>query len=150
VKRARITQSPAANTVRGADVTDRLLGGPSQAKSRAARQSSPTAKRSRAKKSAQSAPASDLPTYTPYRTVEPRPPVTPGPALQTPEPLETPSDTPEALRRALLDTEKALAALVAAAQATPARHDLAVRYRLDALRHHLRQVSEFIASRREA
>ena len=59
-----------------------------------------------------------------------------------------PADTPDALRRALEETEKALGALVAAAEAAPARHDLAVRYRLDALRQHLRQVSEFVTSRR--
>lgn len=92
--------------------------------------------------------AADLPEYTPYRTVEPAPPVTPGPALQQPAATAMPADTPEALRRALEETEKALDALVAAAEAAPARHDLAVRYRLDALRQHLRQVSEFVASRR--
>ena len=92
--------------------------------------------------------AADLPEYTPYRTVEPPPPATPGPALQQPAEAALPEDTPEALRWALAETEKALGALVAAAEAAPARHDLAVRYRLDALRQHLRQVSEFVASRR--
>jgi hypothetical protein len=92
--------------------------------------------------------AADLPEYTPYRTVEPAPPGTPGPALQQPAPAALPEDTPEALRQALAETEKALGALVAAAQAAPVRYDLAVRYRLDALRHHLQQVSQFVASRR--
>ncbi len=90
----------------------------------------------------------DLPEYTPYRTVDPPPAAPPGPTLQPPAPSGLPPETSEALRKALASTEEAVAALMAAAESTPARHDLAVRYRLDALAHHLQQVGEFIASRR--
>jgi hypothetical protein len=93
------------------------------------------------------ATSADLPEYVPYRTVEPGPPVTPGPALQSPSPVSLPDQIPEPLRQALSQSEKALAAPVEAASGAPSRYDLAVRYRLDALAHHLKQVADFIASR---
>ena len=54
---------------------------------------------------------------------------------------------PDPLALALAQTHAALSALNAARVAAPARYDLAVRYRLDALAHHLEQVTQFIAGR---
>lgn len=45
---------------------------------------------------------------------------------------------------ALALTRQALRALQAAQAEAPARYDLGIRYRLDALAHHLEQVSQFI------
>jgi hypothetical protein len=86
----------------------------------------------------------NLGTYVPYRTVEPGPPVTPGPQLGPLDALGIPNGVPATLKRALSLAEEAVAALAAAAAEAPARLDLAVRYRLDALAHHLRQVAEFM------
>ena len=149
MKRAKITQAPAAGASRSADLTDRLLGGSSPSKPRPKPKSPPKARRARAVPDAPAPAASDLPGYTPYRTAEPGTPVTPGPTLQSPSSVKLPGDAPPAIQAALADAEKAIASLISAAGDVPARHDLAVRYRLDALRHHLRQVSEFMATRRD-
>lgn len=157
MKRAKLTQvTPERLSDRRADLTDRLLeregGTPdppfAQPKTAANATGSHRAARSQADLVAPPAPTravADLPKYTPYRTVEAKPPMKPGPNPESPPTVPLLAETPDALKQALAETEKAVAALIAAADAAPARHDLAVRYRLDALAHHLRQVAEFIA-----
>lgn len=54
------------------------------------------------------------------------------------------STPPDLLAQALSQTNLALAALHNARVSAPAQYDLAIRYRLDALGHHLQQVTEFI------
>ena len=51
---------------------------------------------------------------------------------------------------ALTQSRAAVAALKAAAGQAPARYDVALRYRLDALAHHLQQVTEFVESARRS
>jgi hypothetical protein len=50
------------------------------------------------------------------------------------------------LAAALAAAEAAALALRQARSEAPARYDVALGYRLDALAHHLQQVSEFVAS----
>jgi hypothetical protein len=49
------------------------------------------------------------------------------------------------IEAALAQSGAALAALRQAASQSPARYDIALRFRLDALAHHLQQVAEFVA-----
>jgi hypothetical protein len=67
---------------------------------------------------------------------------------QTEAPGYTPDDTKKGhtspAATALELTRQALEALKAAQDTAPARYELGVRYRLDALAHHLEQVSQFI------
>jgi len=170
MKRAKLTQIALASaSARGADLTDRLLdreGGASGRTrvSKPSRHPSPVKPKAldkvgRLPRSAQSqadlatpAPsrgrAADLPEFTPYRTVAPGPPAIRGPSLEGLSRSMRGKGAPAAadLKKALAEADRAVAALVAAAGIAPARYDLAVRYRLDALVHHLRQVAEFMAS----
>lgn len=175
MKRAKLTQVPLARpSAGGADLTDRLLAreglapkpkspranapAPPKPPSRSTAAKKETAvksKRSRRLSQSQAdlvtppapkASAGDLPEYTPYRTVEAQPPITPGPTLKSPRQISLPADAPAPLKEAVAEAAKAVAALIAAADSAPAKYDLALRYRLDALAHHLRQVAEFIAA----
>jgi hypothetical protein len=51
-----------------------------------------------------------------------------------------------AVDKALAQCRDALAALKAAAGEAPARYEVAIRFRLDALAHHIRQVAEYLDS----
>ncbi len=65
------------------------------------------------------------------------------------QPKATPVPVPpaaSALEAALSATDSATQALRAAARAAPARYEVALHYRLDALAHHLQQVQEYVAS----
>ena len=65
----------------------------------------------------------------------------------TPPPAE-PSRTGEPdMSQALAQAQAAAEALRMAARAAPARYELALRYRLEALAHHVQQVAEFVAGR---
>lgn len=161
MKRAKLTQvAPERLSDRGADLTDRLLGHEDGAPDPPVAQHETAAKAAESRGAAKTQAdlvtppaatraAADLPQYTPYRTVEAKPPMTPGPVPEAPSSVPLPPETPPALTQAMAEAEKAVAALIAAAESAPARHDLAVRYRLDALAHHLRQVAEFMAVRLE-
>jgi hypothetical protein len=48
--------------------------------------------------------------------------------------------------QALRQSRRAVEALRAARHAAPARYEVALRYRLDALAHHLTQITEFVES----
>jgi hypothetical protein len=51
------------------------------------------------------------------------------------------------MAQALAQARAATEALQGAARAAPARYELALRYRLEALAHHVQQVAEFVAGR---
>jgi len=55
------------------------------------------------------------------------------------------SPSPALLESALVQSRAALVALREASSHSPSRYDVALRYRLDALAHHLQQVAEFAA-----
>jgi hypothetical protein len=57
-----------------------------------------------------------------------------------------PDESPTSLAAAIAAVEAAVDALSQAGRQAPARYDVAVGYRLDALAHHLQQVMEFVAS----
>jgi hypothetical protein len=61
-----------------------------------------------------------------------------------PEALATPTAAKSSVEMALASAEAATEALRQAAREAPARYDVALHYRLDALAHHLQQVREFV------
>lgn len=105
------------------DVTDRLLSSDPEPPPRA------TVSQPKPKRRAQPSQSSPTPRATstdaPSSTVSPTPPRDPIP-------------------HALAQTRLALEALRAARTDSPAQYDLGIRVRLDALAHHLEQVSQFI------
>jgi hypothetical protein len=72
------------------------------------------------------------------RTARPAVPI----VAQAPPEASEPS-----LELALRQAEQAVTQLRGACRSAPARYELAVRYRLEALAHHLQQVAEFVAGR---
>jgi hypothetical protein len=70
----------------------------------------------------------------------------PAPTVAAPTMAEPPAPPVSGLDTALAATETATAALRQAAREAPARYDVALHYRLDALAHHLQQVTEFVAN----
>jgi hypothetical protein len=74
-----------------------------------------------------------------------RPPAAPSPALE-PEANPKVLQEPDALAEALRQSQLAAEALDHAARQAPARYQLGVRVRLDALAHHVRQVAAFVAA----
>ena len=69
------------------------------------------------------------------------------PAAAASAPAASPAaPTTSGLENALVAVETATAALRQAGQEAPARYEVALRFRLDALAHHLQQVKEFITS----
>ena len=119
MKRATLTAYP-TTAAQPADLTDRLLAGESG-------QPGPARPR-RARKRATAAPAE--------RQAAPTPPA----------PNDSPAAPAAGLESALAAVEAATAALRQAGQEAPARYDVALRFRLDALAHHLQQIREFVVS----
>jgi hypothetical protein len=120
MKRATLTAYPTARAAEPADFTDRLLQ---------AEDSAPTpqpAQRKRRQSAAQPAQAK----------IEPANPTSapPAPAAAS------------GLSEALAATEAATASLRQAAREAPARYEVALHYRLDALAHHLQQVKDYVAA----
>ena len=125
MKRASLTIPPKTQKRDAPDLTDRLLERDSALKAEKMPRAKPTPKK-------RETPRARAP------RAEPLPP----PVSPSPKPIDELAD-------ALQQSQAALEALQRAALAEPSRYDLAVRYRLDALAHHLRQVSEFVhASKR--
>jgi len=88
--------------------------------------------------------AADPLAFVPYRPIPESPPApTPGPEPQAPN-IPKLSQTGKALADALQKTKTAIESLQTASRSAPAQYDLAIRYRLNALAHHLEQVAEFI------
>jgi hypothetical protein len=131
MKRASLNNLPRSAKTEPSDLTDRLLDREAPPTAEAAqagaarakpRKSTGGTRRPRAKKAAAAAPGAE------------------------PEPAPKVIEASDALAEALRQTEAAALALDSAAQQAPARYHLALRYRLDALAHHLRQVTEFVAA----
>lgn len=121
MKRATLTAYPTTPTASPADLTDRLLAGqagqPAPAGAKERRQP-PAAQRASRK-----------------------------PAAAGPEPSGTAvAPAASSLESALTAVETATEALRQASREAPARYDVALRFRLDALAHHLQQVREFVTS----
>ncbi len=115
MKRARLTLAPASPQAGATDLTDRLLSQESKPKPRTVKRKS-------------------KPSFAPStRPVQPLP----RDAVDSPPPALIDS--------ALAQSRTALAALREAASQSPSRYDIALRFRLDALAHHLQQVAEFVA-----
>ena len=120
MKRATLTTYPTASSTEPVDLTDRLL-------QREAKPAGPSPARRRNKQPRESQ------------------------AQPKTNPVSSPADAPAAgpaagLEVALAAADSATEALRQAAREAPARYDVALHYRLDALAHHLQQVKEFVAS----
>ncbi|MEK7327035.1 MAG: hypothetical protein AAB217_17465 [Chloroflexota bacterium] len=152
MKRASLKTAkvPVSQSSGGKDVTDRLLnrGDPTPPKAKSKAPAAPRNQRARTSevKTMSQTENEPLP-YVPYRPVPEQPPAPPpGPTPQPPAvPDMTKTDQP--LAQAVEKARQAVEALRIAGRSTPAQYDLAVRYRLDALAHHLEQVAEFLAGR---
>jgi hypothetical protein len=145
MKRASLKTAKVPITSSGnKDVTDRILkdAEPTLA------QGKPTLKKPQPQKAAKPAStvAADPLAFVPYRPVpEPPPAPPPGPRPQAPN-IPKLSPTDKALADALQKTKTAVESLQTASRSAPAQYDLAIRYRLDALAHHLKQVAEFLVA----
>jgi len=142
MKRASLTVLPKTQKAETPDLTDRLLDRDSPARpakpSGAARKpAKPAAARPEAKKPA---PKPRKPKRIPATS----PPPSSEPISPADKSVPSVDQTSDPLDDALAQSQAALAGLKAAALAEPGRYDLALRYRLDALAHHLRQVAEFV------
>ncbi len=126
MKRASLKVTPAAAPTEPTDLTDRLLD-------REAERTPAPAKpkrRAPASRPAATAPAiePEAPAPVPLAASEPPAPLPPAASLEA----------------ALAQAQAASQALEAATQTAPARYSVALRYRLEALAQHLRQVSDFV------
>ncbi len=129
MKRASLKLTPATASKEPTDLTDRLLD------REAERPLAPAPPKARAARPAQRpapAPAIEPEASPPVST-----PVTPG----TPP---APELVDGGMAAALDQAQVASRALEVAAQAAPARYSVALRYRLEALALHLRQVADFV------
>ena len=118
MKRATLTAYPTTPTASPADLTDRLLAGQPAPAGAKERRQPPAAQRASRK-----------------------------PAAAGPEPSGTAvALAASSLESALTAVETATEALRQASREAPARYDVALRFRLDALAHHLQQVREFVTS----
>jgi len=130
MKRASLTAPPAKPKTEAPDLTDRLLP----------REGMPAPKRSSRKGGSESRPDAARPIAKPAPA--PRAPQSPPPSSSAP----SSSSDLSVSDKALAQSRAALAALKAAANDVPARYDVAIRFRLDALAHHIRQVAEYLES----
>jgi len=128
MKRASLTAPPAKPKTEAPDLTDRLLP----------REGMPAPKRSSRKGESETRPDASRPKAKPA----PRAPQSHPLSSSTP----TSSSDSSVSDKALAQSRAALAALKAAANDVPARYDVAIRFRLDALAHHIRQVAEYLES----
>ena len=120
MKRATLNAYPTTPASEPGDITDRLLereGNPSTAP-----------------------PAQPHPRQTGNGPARPKT----QPAVPTA--MAAPAVAESSLEAALVAAESAADALRQAAREAPARYEVALRYRLDALAHHLQQVSEFVTA----
>ena len=123
MKRATLTAYPTTTPSEPTDLTDRLL------EHEESHSSPRAAKRQRGR------PRASRPASEPGATAAP-----------VPEPAPTAIPAASSLETALAAADSAAEALRRAGREAPARYDVALRYRMDALAHHLQQVKEFVAS----
>ena len=131
MKRASLTTVPKAQKTAAPDLTDRLLE-----RAPAQKPAKPAAAR----------PQARPPAPKSAKTAKPRRPRVPksGSISLSDKSVPSVEKEPDPLEHALVQSQAALAALQSAALAEPGRYDLALRYRLDALAHHLTQVTQFV------
>lgn len=144
MKRASLKTAkvPVAASPGGRDVTDRILNREDAPK--------PKTKSPRLPKTQKEA-ATDPLTFLPYRPVPAQPPAPPpGPQPTSPQLGRLPNDADPLLKTALEKTRVAIESLQSAARSGAGRYDLGMRYRLDALAHHVEQVAEFLAGQGKA
>ena len=123
MKRATLTAYPTTTPSQPTDLTDRLLENED-------RRPAPSSARRQRGRPPGSSPAHE-----------------PGPAAQpVSEPVPTATPAASSLEKALAAADSSAEALRQAGREAPARYDVALRYRMDALAHHLQQVKEFVAS----
>lgn len=152
MKRASLKTAkvPVSQSPSGKDVTDRLLnrGDPTPPKEKSKAPAAPRKQRARPSevKTMPETQNEPLP-YVPYRPVPEQPPAPPPGPMPQPANVADVSQSGEPITQAVEKVRLAVEALQAAGRSTPAQFDLAVRYRLDALAHHLEQVAEFLAGR---
>lgn len=128
MKRASLKVTPAAAPPAPADLTDRLLD------REAERPAAPAKPKRRAQ-----------PKAAPSPQAAPAPAIEPEAPARVPVAASNAAPPPALLEAALAQAQAASQALEAATQAAPARYSVALRYRLEALAHHLRQVTDFVA-----
>ena len=140
MKRASLTVPPAKPKTEAPDLTDRLLS----------RGETPAPKRTARKGGSETRPDASRPIAKPAPAAPraSKPPPSPSTPSSAPSVTREAVDTSAAasVDKALAHCNEALAALKAAANDVPARYDVAIRFRLDALAHHIRQVAEYLAS----
>ena len=134
MKRATLTAYPTTHPSEPVDLTDRLL-------EREANPSSAPAVRRRRKQllNSPTQPQSNPPPATPASAPE-------ASSTSAPEASSTTVPASTGLETALAAADLATQALRRAAGEAPARYDVALHYRLDALAHHVQQVKEFVAN----
>ena len=136
MKRASLTAPPAKPKTEAPDLTDRLLS----------REGMPAPKRSSRKDASETRPDASRPKAKPAPA--PRAPKSSSASTSVQSVAQQSVDISAAASadKALAQCRAALAALKAAANDVPARYDIAIRFRLDALAHHIRQVAEYLES----
>jgi hypothetical protein len=128
MKRATLSAIPASAPVTAAgDLTDRLLS-PEPAQSSGAGGPKPHA------------PATAAPKAPRARTSAPQS------RQGRQEPSAAEPEESDALRQALLAAQHAVDALQVAGRSEPARYEVALRFRLDSLAHHVQQVKDYVAA----
>jgi hypothetical protein len=139
LKTAKVPLASSSNK----DVTDRILKDAEPA-SPAVKPAPKTIRRQKKTYPASSTADEPLP-YIPYRTVPESARTTPPGPQPHPPKLAALTKTDRVVANALSQVQTAIATLQDASRSAPAQYDLALRYRLDALAHHLEQVAEFVA-----
>jgi len=150
MKRASLSARPPTPKSEPADLTDRLLEReaeratsqptPKPGSPRPSKKAKPTAVPAEAKQ-ASTAPGDAVAGQTTEKSA-PKPEPESQPAVIEAYAAAENAELDAVLRQAATAAD----ALTAAARQAPARYDVALRYRLDALAHHLRQVADFVAS----
>lgn len=139
MKRAHLTLPSAPPAPEAADLTDRLLDGAKSKRQKAGRRY--------AKQKAQpQTPELSAPSSASIRSSVDSS-ADSSASIRSREAVDTSADSP--LDTALTQSRAAVDALHAAAAEAPARYNVALHYRLDALAHHLTQITEFIETLRK-
>jgi hypothetical protein len=138
MKRASLSNAPALPHTEPADLTDRLLQPETV---RLAASTPPEARQAR--RAHRRTPTSSQPVPAAPAEAEAAAPGSPRAAAGM---AQAEDDAPVSLDEALRQAEAASLALRKAARSGQARFELGLRYRLDALAHHVRQVADFVAA----
>lgn len=140
MKRASLTVRPAKPKAETADLTDRLLP---REPPPALRRKQPEPAASRVAAASRSKAPSPAPRASRTGGLATRARAVAPSSLQS---VQSVTSVDTTVDKALAQCRDALAALKAAAGEAPARYEVAIRFRLDALAHHIRQVAEYLDS----